>query len=272
MTLVELVAAALAEDIGGGDVTTLACVAADANAAARIHARQELVVSGQGVAEEVFRALGATYTPLLGDGAIAVMGADLGRVEGPARALLTGERVALNFLMRLCGIATHTRSVVARSGGLRVLDTRKTTPLHRELEKAAVRHGGGHNHRFGLHDGVLIKDNHLVAAGGVAAAISRARGAVHHLMKIEVEVESLAQLEEAIGAGTDAVLLDNMDDASLRAAVLLNGGRVWLEASGNMNADRISALAGIGLDAVSMGGLVHQARWVDLSMTVLPAS
>lgn len=268
LTLPELVRLSLAEDLGPGDVTTEATVPAEASGVAWITAKEPLVVSGQQVVVEVFRQLEVAWRPLLPDGARAEPGARVGEGEGSLAALLRGERTALNFLMRLCGIATHTRSVVDRAGGLKVLDTRKTTPLHRALEKAAVRHGGGHNHRFALYDGVLIKDNHVVAAGGVAEAVRRARAGAHHLLKVECEVETLAELEQALAAGADCVLLDNMDDPTLAEAVRLTAGRAVLEASGNLTAERVARLASTGLDHVSMGGLIHQARWADLSMRV----
>jgi len=172
----------------------------------------------------------------------------------------------LNFLMRLSGIATHTRDTVRQSGQLRVVDTRKTTPLHRRLERAAVCAGGGSNHRFALYDGVLIKDNHIQAAGGLTRAVERARANVHHLTKIEVEVENLTQLTEALDIGVPVVLLDNMTDEQLKDAVAINAGRALLEASGNMNAQRLPTLDKLGVNVVSMGGLIHQAVWVDLSL------
>ena len=287
MTLSDLVRLALEEDVGPGDVTTRAVVAPTARGAARIVAKQAIVVSGQAAAAEVFRQLDARYEPVVADGAEAEPGVVVARVEGTLAALLTGERTALNFLMRLCGVATHTRSVVRAAGGLRVVDTRKTTPLLRALEKEAVRHGGAANHRYALYDGVLIKDNHIVAAGGLTTAVRRARASAHHLLRIEVEVESLGELREALAAGADVVLLDNMDDATLHEAVAMRaahraaGGQpVVLEASGNMTAERIARLAATlqganlqgagGLDFVSMGGLVHQARWADLSMRIDP--
>jgi len=267
MDLTELVAAGLAEDVGPGDVTTDSCVAADALGSGRIQAKAPVVVSGHGPAKEVFRQLGAGYTPVVPDGHAVASGTIIATVSGPLRALLTGERLALNFLMHLSGIATHTADVIREAGELRVVDTRKTTPLLRALEKAAVVHGGGHNHRFALYDAVLIKDNHITAADGVRAAIERTREQAPDL-EIQVEVETLDQLRVAIDAGTDAVLLDNMDDAQIAAAIALADGRVMLEASGNMNAARIAGLRGMGLDRVSMGGLIHQARWVDLSMRI----
>lgn len=277
MTLADLVRLALEEDVGPGDVTTRAVVDPSARGTARIVAKQALVVSGQAAAAEVFRQLDARYEAVVPDGEEVASGTVIGRVEGSLAALLTSERTALNFLMRLCGVATHTRGVVRAAGALRVVDTRKTTPLLRALEKDAVRHGGAANHRYALYDGVLIKDNHIVAAGGLTTAVRRARSAAHHLLRIEVEVETLGELTEALAAGADVVLLDNMDDATLREAVVMRavhlaaGGQpVVMEASGNMTAERIARLGDVGLDFVSMGGLVHQARWADLSMRIDP--
>ncbi len=277
MTLTDLVRLSLEEDIGPGDVTTESTVPAGRVGRARIYAKQDLLVCGHEPAAEVFRQLGAVWEVVEPDGARVGPGVTIGRATGDLRALITGERVALNFLMRLSGIATHTASVVATSAGLRVLDTRKTTPLHRALEKHAVRCGGAHNHRGALYDGVLIKDNHVVAAGGVTAAVVSARSAAHHLLRIECEVESLEELREALAAGADAILLDNMDDHTLAEAITLNrqsSRPAWLEASGNMTGPRIAGLQallkarGLALDAVSMGGLIHQARWADISMRV----
>jgi len=265
MDLQAIVTAALAEDIRGGDVTTNSCVDADADGAAVIRAKQEVVVSGHRAASEVFTQMGVRYTAVVQDGHKATEGIIIARAEGPLRGLLTGERLALNFLMHLSGIATHTAQTVRAAGSLKVVDTRKTTPLLRELEKAAVAHGGGHNHRFGLYDAVLIKDNHIAAAGGLKRAVSRTRTEAPEL-RIQVEVETLEQLQSAIEAGVDEVLLDNMDNQTLARAVELSAGRVLLEASGNMTAERIATLKGLGLDRVSMGGLIHQSRWVDLSM------
>jgi nicotinate-nucleotide pyrophosphorylase (carboxylating) len=267
MNLSELVALTLAEDVGPGDVTTR-LVVGEGRGTARVVAKQELVVCGQEPAAEVFRQVGAAWSAIVADGTEVTPGTVVARAEGPLASLLTGERAALNFLMRLSGIATHTRSVVRGVKGLKVVDTRKTTPLHRALEKHAVRCGGAHNHRFGLFDGVLIKDNHIVAAGGIAEAVRRARAGAHPLLKIEVEVESLDELRQALEAGADVVLLDNMDDDTLRAAVKITAGRALLEASGNMTGERIARLGDVGIDWVSMGGLIHQARWADLSMRI----
>lgn len=268
MTLKELVRLSLEEDIGHGDVTTRACVDPALLGCARVLAKQDLVVCGHEAAAEVFRQLGESWEPHTRDGEAVTSGTVIGEASGRAAALLQAERLALNFLMRLSGIATHTRSAVSVCPGLRVLDTRKTTPLHRALERHAVRCGGGNSHRFGLFDGVLIKDNHIVASGGVAIAIARARASAHHLLRVECEVETLDELREALGAGADAILLDNMDDDTLREAVRITAGRAMLEASGNMTRDRLATIRETGVDCVSMGGLIHQARWADLSLRI----
>jgi nicotinate-nucleotide pyrophosphorylase (carboxylating) len=270
---------ALDEDVGHGDITTEATVPAGVRGEGLFKAKQPLIVSGHTAARAVFEALAedrgetVTYTVLVPEGGSAAPGELVARVEGPLALLITGERVALNLMMRLSGIATNTRAYVDAAGpdGPAVVDTRKTTPLLRDLEKAAVRAGGGRNHRHALYDGVLIKDNHITAAGGVTAAITAARRRAHHLLRIEVEVGSLPQLHEALDAGAEVLLLDNFDDAGLAEAVAAARARrpgVVLEASGNINPDRIARIRSLGLDFVSAGGLVHQARWVDLSMKV----
>ena len=278
MTLIQLVEAALTEDIGSGDVTTLACVAAS-QGSARILAKQRMVVSGHEPAAEVFRALErrygwvTVYTPKVADGQTAAQGDVIAELSGDQRALLVGERVALNFLMRLSGIATNTaRYVRSAQGSFRVVDTRKTTPLHRALEKAAVRHGGGHNHRFGLDDGVMVKDNHIVASGGISQAVNAIRRHAHHLARIEVEVTDAQEARQAVEAGAEVLLLDNFDDAGLESIVTLVRAlapNTTLEASGNMTAERIARIRHIDLDVVSVGGLIHQATWVDLSMRMV---
>ena len=199
MQLSDIVSRALEEDVGNGDITTLSTVPAEAQAAARIVAKQELVVCGHAAAAEVFRQAGASYTPVVEEGQRVQPGTVISRISGQARAMLTGERLALNFMMRLCGIATHTSNTVRMAGDrMRVVDTRKTTPLMRALERRAVRVGGGHNHRFALYDGILIKENHIRAAGSIAAAVAGARANAHHLTRIEVEVETLEQLREVL--------------------------------------------------------------------------
>jgi nicotinate-nucleotide pyrophosphorylase (carboxylating) len=266
MHLVELIQRALMEDVGAGDITTLSTIPIGSKSVGIIRAKQELVVCGHEPAEEVFRQLGAVYTPLVAEGSLVPVGTEVARIEGLSRAILTGERLALNFLMKLSGIATHTYHTVAGCSGLRVVDTRKTTPLLRYNERRAVKIGGGHNHRFALYDGILIKDNHIKACGSITIAVESAKQNAHHLLKIEVEVESLTEMEEAIEAGADVVMLDNMTNEQYREAVTLNQGRVLIEASGNMNRERILEIQDIGIDVVSMGGLIHQATWADLSM------
>jgi len=272
LTVEEIVQAALAEDLGAGDLTTLSCVDATVEGVATIDARQDLVVSGLEPARLAFEARGALFVPRVSDGQRVAPGTVIAEARGAAQGLLEAERVALNFLMWLSGIATHTHRVVQAAGGkMAVLDTRKTTPLHRALEKAAVVHGGGSNHRMGLYDMVLIKENHIRAAGGVSQAVQKARALAPEGVVVEVEVEDLEELELALNAGAELVLLDNMDDATLKAAVAACKGRAQTEASGGMDAARIAAVADLGLDRVSVGGLIHQARWVDLGMGLVEA-
>jgi nicotinate-nucleotide pyrophosphorylase (carboxylating) len=268
---------AVDEDLGPGDVTTESTVDPARTGDAVVLVKQDLVVCGHALAAAMFAEVGrrlsapATYEILIPDGTVASRGQHIARARGSLRALLIAERPALNCLMKLSGIATHVKAYVDAAGpsGPRVVDTRKSTPLWRDFEKLAVRAGGGHNHRHALYDGVLIKDNHLIAAGGVTAAVKAAKAKAHHLLKVECEVTTLAQLEEALAAGADVLLLDNMDDAMLQAAVKrareLRPG-VVLEASGNMTPERIARIRGFGVDLVSAGGLIHQARWVDLSL------
>jgi nicotinate-nucleotide pyrophosphorylase (carboxylating) len=267
-TLERIVHAALAEDIGAGDVTTEATVAADAVGAAAILVKEPGVVCGLPAVEATFRALdsGIEFEAFARDGDAVEAPAVVARVAGSQRAILTGERVALNFLGRLSGIATLTRHYVDAVAGTRavVLDTRKTTPGLRALEKHAVAAGGGRNHRFGLDDAVLIKDNHLRAAGSIAAAVDLVRAASD--LPIEVECETLAQVGEALEAGVDAVLLDNMTTAELRDAVALTNGRVRLEASGGVTLDTIRAVAETGVDEISVGALTHSAPSLDVSL------
>ncbi len=271
-----LLEAALAEDLGaGGDITTEAVVPLGSRCTAEIVARREGRVAGATAACEVFRRLDRDLECeiVTADGADVPAGGVIVRLAGRAQPILAGERVALNLLGHLSGIATLTRSYVrAVAGtGARIVDTRKTTPGLRLLEKYAVRCGGGSNHRFGLHDAVLIKDNHLALAGSVAEAVSRARARVGHLTKIEVEVETLAQVEEALSTGADAVLLDNMDPGSLREAVRLAAGRAILEASGGIGLDAVRSVAETGVDVISVGRLTHSAPALDVSLDVVPA-
>lgn len=270
----ELVAQALAEDIGPGDITTETTVPAGLRARGVFLAKATGVLSGLDVAAECFRQLdpACDFQARLAEGDEFAPGTTLAVVTGSARALLTAERTALNFLQRLCGTATLTRAYVDRVAGTkaRIVDTRKTTPGLRQLQKTAVRAGGGHNHRFALYDGVLLKDNHLALAGGVAAAVAAARAGAPHTLRVEVEVTNLPQLEEAIAAGADVALLDNMDLASLRQAVQLAAGRIVLEASGGVNLDTVSAIAATGVDLISVGALTHSAPAVDISLEIEP--
>lgn len=265
-----LVELALEEDLLLGDATSEATIDAAATGAARFLAKEELVLAGSAVAVHVFERLGAECRFEAEDGARLPRGAWFGRAEGPIRALLAAERTALNFLQRLSGVATATRRCVdalaAGGGRTRLLDTRKTTPGWRLLEKAAVRAGGGTNHRVSLGDGVLIKDNHVAACGGVGEAVRRARARAGAMLRVEVEVVDLPGLEAAIAAGADIVLLDNMDDAAMAEAVRLAAGRVKLEASGNMTLERLPRVAATGVDYVSMGAITHSARAVDISL------
>ncbi|MCP5524644.1 MAG: carboxylating nicotinate-nucleotide diphosphorylase [Verrucomicrobiales bacterium] len=270
----EGVTRALAEDVGPGDATTLATVPARARAGAIMAAREPMVVCGLDLAEEAFRQLSrkVEIERCCSDGDRLDAGAPLLRLKGPARALLTAERVALNFVQRLSGIATLTASFVAKVAGTRarVLDTRKTTPGWRLLEKYAVACGGGQNHRVGLYDLVLIKDNHLVAlrdAGpnAIAAAVQRARQAWPKL-KVEVEADTLEQVRQAVEAGADIILLDNMPPTVLRRAVKRVAGRAQTEASGGVNIRTVAAIARTGVDFISVGALTHSARAVDIGL------
>jgi nicotinate-nucleotide pyrophosphorylase (carboxylating) len=260
----------LAEDVGAGDVTTEALIEADAICAAEVRVKEPGTVYGLDAAAAVFAELGATLRPVVADGDRIAPGTIAG-VEGPARSVLTGERLALNLIGRLSGIATLTRRYVdaVEGTGVRILDTRKTTPGLRTLEKQAVAAGGGTNHRVGLYDAILIKDNHLRLAGGVVVAVEKARAAATGL-PIEVEVETLEQLTEALGAGADTILLDNMPLDTLRAAVAQTAGRARLEASGGVTLDTVRAIAETGVDFISVGALTHSARSLDVSLEVLP--
>jgi nicotinate-nucleotide pyrophosphorylase (carboxylating) len=267
--------AALDEDLGLlGDITSNATIPPDTAASATITARQPGVVAGIELARYAFRSLdpAAEFRVETGDGSRVAAGAPIARVSGNARAMLGAERVALNFLGRLSGIATLTRAYVDAVAGTRaaIADTRKTTPGLRALEKYAVRCGGGRNHRVGLFDAILIKDNHIVAAGGLASAIERARQTAGHMVKIEVEVDTLDQLRDALGYRIDAVLLDNMAPAMLREAVTIVGGRVLLEASGGVSLDTVRAIAETGVDLISVGALTHSAPVLDLGLDMGP--
>ena len=277
--LLGLARAALLEDVGRGDVTSLITIAEETRARARFVAREELVVSGLEAARAVFFEAGgeeANFVGLASEGDLLAAGSVLIEVEGPARPILAAERVALNFLMRLSGIANLTkRYVEAVAGtGVRITDTRKTTPGLRLLEKAAARAGGGTNHRAGLDVGVLIKDNHLALAGGVTEAVRRARANSPHLLKVEVEVESLQMLEEAIRAGADVVLLDNMTPEEVREAVGMarrEAPGLLVEVSGRVELQTVRSYAEAGPDLISVGALTHSAPAADISLEVEPS-
>lgn len=267
-----VVSAALAEDLGDGDVTTLALVPEDARCRAELLLEEPGVVCGVPVAAAVFRALDPSVSvqALLEEGtAVPDVPALLAEIEGPARAILSGERVALNLLGRLCGIASLTRRFVELTDGTRteILDTRKTTPGLRALEKYAVRCGGGTNHRAGLYDGVLIKENHLRVAGGISPALAALNGHADGL-PVEVEAETLEQVREAVEAGAPRILLDNMSPEQVREAVAEVAGRAELEASGGVSLATVRAYADTGVDFVSVGALTHSARSLHVSLEV----
>jgi nicotinate-nucleotide pyrophosphorylase (carboxylating) len=268
-----LIDLALAEDIGGGDITSAATIPAMMQAEGTLLAKAPGVISGLEAAAAVFTRVdpAVRFIPLVNDGDRVAPMAPIATVSGPARSLLAAERVALNLLQRLSGVATETARYVGAVAGTRarVVDTRKTTPGLRALEKAAVRHGGGANHRFGLTDGVLIKDNHLAAVGGpdrVTRAVTTARAGAPHTLKIEVEVSTLDELAEALEAGADIVMLDNMDVPTMRKAVAMTAGRALLEASGGITLGTIGEIAATGVDLISVGALTHSAPALDISL------
>jgi nicotinate-nucleotide pyrophosphorylase (carboxylating) len=263
-----LIQAAVEEDVGRGDVTTEATIAEHVTSRARLMTKEEIVLAGMEVFVEVYAVLDSAVDikPAHKDGDFLAVGTIIAELEGPARSLLAGERVALNFLQRLCGIATLTRRYVAAVKGynVEIIDTRKTTPGWRLLEKYAVRIGGGKNHRHDLGDGVLIKDNHIVAAGGIRQAVEMARKHSHHLLKIEVEVETLEQVEEALQAGAEVIMLDNMPPTLLVEGVKMIGRRAIVEASGGVSLETVTAVARTGVDLISVGKLTHSAPAADI--------
>ena len=266
-----IVRAALAEDLGrAGDVTAQACIPADARLEAVFASRKPGVVAGLACARLALAELdpNATFTPLVADGARVEAGARLALVEANARALLSAERTGLNLLGRLSGIATLTSAYVEAVAGTRarIIDTRKTTPGLRALEKYAVRCGGGVNHRFGLDDAILIKDNHIAACGSVGEAVRRARAFAGHLMKVEVEIDGLAQLDDALKYGPDVVMLDNFSLDDLAEAVRRAAGRAVLEASGGVSLENVRAIAETGVDVISVGALTHSASVLDIGL------
>ncbi len=265
-----IIAAALAEDVHTGDITTAALLRGAKQISGYLKAKEELVVSGLHVAGRVFAMLDGTalFTPLAEEGARVQSGTVIARMSGDASLLLQGERVALNLLQRMCGVATLTSRYVQAVAGTnaRIVDTRKTTPGLRVLEKYSVRVGGGINHRTGLYDGVLIKENHIVAAGGITEAVRRARAYIPHTLKIEIETETLAEVAEAVAAGADIIMLDNMDIPTMMSAVELIAGRALVEASGGVNLQSVRGIAETGVDIISVGALTHSAPSMDISM------
>lgn len=270
LSLDRLIEQALLEDIHTGDITTQAVVPGKRQASARLIAKEPLVLAGIHVAEMVFRKLDPLmkFTVRIPEGTTAGTGDVLAAIEGNAADLLMAERVALNLLQRMCGIATLTSRYVEAVSGTkaRIVDTRKTTPGLREIEKYAVRVGGGINHRSGLYDGVLIKENHIAAAGGIGEAVRRARAYIPHTLKIEIETETPEQVGEALTAGADIIMLDNMDCDTMRNCVSLIAGRALVEASGGVNLDTVRAIAETGVDIISIGALTHSPRAMDISM------
>jgi nicotinate-nucleotide pyrophosphorylase (carboxylating) len=261
---------ALAEDIHTGDITTLSTVTDRHEIRARLLAKESMVLAGIQAAARVFHLLDhrILFTTFFHDGDELKGGDVIAEILGEASMLLQGERTALNILQRMCGIATLTARYVAAVKGTkaRIVDTRKTAPGLRILDKYAVRAGGGFNHRFGLYDGVLIKENHIAAAGGITVAVTRARNRIPHTMKIEVETETLVQVAEALACGAEIIMLDNMDMSTMREAIELIDGKALTEASGGVSLETVREIAETGVDIISVGALTHSARAVDISM------
>ncbi|PYE43741.1 carboxylating nicotinate-nucleotide diphosphorylase [Paenibacillus barcinonensis] len=271
--LIETIKGWLREDVGAGDVTTSVTIPTGSESKAVIHAKDQGIIAGMPIAELVFQVVDPAlrFTAKVSDGDAVNPGTILAVVEGSTHSLLTGERLALNLLQRMSGIATRTRSYVDALEGLktRLVDTRKTTPGHRLLEKYAVRVGGGANHRFGLYDAVMIKDNHIKGAGGITEAVHRARTVIPHTMTIEVETENLAQVQEALHAGADIIMLDNMQPDRMREAVALireQASHVKVEASGNVSLQTIRGIAETGVDVISVGRLTYSFESLDISL------
>lgn len=261
---------ALKEDIGTGDITTESCVPPQAVSRGEFRAKESMVVCGMDVAARVFQLVDPTvsFTVCVPDGGRVDKGDVIARVEGCSRSILAAERVSLNLVQHMCGIASRTAEAVAQVAGTGtvIVDSRKCTPGLRVLEKYAVRVGGGRNHRFNLADGVLIKDNHIVAAGGIAEAVEAVRRTAPHTLRIEVETESLQQVQQALDAKVDIIMLDNMDNDTMAKAVALIDGRAQIEASGNMNSRDLRAVAELGVDLISIGALTHSVRAMDISL------
>ena len=262
----------LQEDVGNGDITTLATVPAEAVTHAIIHAKDTGILAGVDVAQRVFSLLAPDirFHKVLEDGTELTPDSVIATVDGPAQAILTGERLALNLLQHLSGVATRTHklAVIAAPYGAKLVDTRKTTPGLRQLDKYAVRVGGGANHRLGLYDAILIKDNHIQVAGGITAALQRARAYASHMTKIEIEVENLAGVEEALAGGADVIMLDNMAPELMAEAVRMIDHRAVVEASGGIDETTLAAAAQSGVDVISVGALTHSVKALDISMDI----
>ncbi|MDZ7830719.1 MAG: carboxylating nicotinate-nucleotide diphosphorylase [Desulfobacterales bacterium] len=268
----QLIELAIIEDIGPGDITTAALPDRPSSGEGVILAKEPVVIAGLEAARRVFERIDpkVAFSALASDGDEAPAGQEIARVAGDFRSLLMAERIALNFLQRLSGIATHVRGYVRELAAkpVRLVDTRKTIPGWRALEKYAVRMGGAANHRMGLYDGILIKDNHIAAFGDIRTAVASARQAASHLLKVEIEVSSLNQVQEALAAGADVIMLDNMSDTDIRQAVSEIKGRASIEVSGRVSRSSLQSLADMGVDIISVGALIHAARFVDLSMRI----
>lgn len=271
-TATHLIDLALKEDYGSGDITTDNLIDPALSGIGHMIAKEPLVVAGIDIVQQVFNHIDpdTAMTPNYADGDFIQKGETILTIKGSMRALLIGERTALNFLQRLSGIATLVRSYVdmLENKKVRLADTRKTTPGWRILEKYAVRVGGGDNHRMGLYDGVLIKDNHIAARGGIQQSIEQVRNKISHLIKIEIEVSDLEQVKEAVQAGADIIMLDNMDEDQIKKAVKLINGKAVIEVSGNVTKNDLPRLAETGVDIISVGALTHSARCVDISMRI----
>ncbi len=271
-SVIEMIRNAIEEDLGHGDITTSLLIPEESESRALYIAKGNFVLAGFPFAREVFELLDPStrFEPFFAEGSKVRKSDVLGEVSGKTSVLLAGERVSLNILQRLSGIATVANHFVNAVAGLKakILDTRKTIPCQRYMEKYAVRMGGAFNHRFGLYDGILIKDNHIEAVGSITEAITRAK-AGHHLAKIEVEVENLKELQEALDAGADIIMLDNMSLEDMREAVRIVGGRVKLEASGNVDLQNVRAIAETGVDMISVGALTHSVTAADISLKMI---
>lgn len=269
----KIIEQALLEDIGTGDITTESIIPSNLKAKGIIKTSEEGVVAGLDIVFLVFIKLDSEicFQPKIKDGNKILPGEILGEITGPARTILKGERVALNFLQRMSGIATITSKFCqqVKDFPVRVFDTRKTTPGLRILEKYAVRMGGGHNHRFGLYDAVLIKDNHIAVAGGIKSAVNSVRKQISHTAKIEVEVENLSQLQEALKVQVDTIMLDNMDLETMKEAVKMVKGEALIEASGGITLEKVREIAQTGVDLISVGALTHSVKSLDISMEIV---